>query len=488
VAALSSDIDLDIAANQPFHKNLSGKMRIHLDRGTARFALLAALIAAAFLFGGSARDDVLSLVILRPLSVLFFGAGLLLLPRDAWRENRTLIILACAFPLLILVHLLPLPPGLWRALPGREFIWQIGQVAGIDQPWRPISLVPYRTWNSFWALFAPLAAFALALGLPRDHSRNIVYAIAIIILASGALGLLQSIGGKGNGFYLYRITNADSAVGLFANRNHQAMLLAIAFPVIAAAASLSKGSREAAKPKLWLAIGVGVMILPFLLVTESRAGLVLGVVGMVSALAVYRDPAAHLQPRRQPIKFYQRWIALGVVAAGAVLTTVLMGRDSSFQRLFEANVSDDLRFRVWGPIAEASSTYFPIGSGIGTFVEVYKIVEPDRNLSPHYLNHAHNDWLEILLTGGLPGLAILAVALWVFGAAAYRTFLTPKEASHTEMVMARLGAAIVAILALASAYDYPLRVPSLACLFAMAAVWLVRKPAGAKRVLRSSAE
>jgi len=45
--------------------------------------------------------------------------------------------------------------------------------------------------------------------------------------------------------------------------------------------------------------------------------------------------------------------------------------------------------------------------------------------------------------------------------------------------------AIILILILGSIYDYPLRVPSLATLFSLAAVWLVRIRRGPERVLRS---
>jgi O-antigen ligase len=458
-------------------------MRIQLGGRAAGLALLAAFLAIVFLLGGSARDDVISLVFLRPLAVIFLSAGLLLLPRQAWRENRPLIALALALPVLTLIHLIPLPPAVWGQLPGRELVREIGEVAGIGQPWRPLSLVPFRSWNSFWAFFAPLAALALALGLPREQSRQLVFVLAFVILVSGVLGLLQSVGAPGNGFYLYRVTNEESAVGLFANRNHQAMLLAIAFPVVAAAASLSRGTREAVRPKLWLAIGAGVMIVPFLLVTQSRAGLVVGAVGMVAALLVYRDPSAQLQPRRKAVaRINYRWVGIGAVAAGLVLTTALVARASSLQRLFAGSPEgEDLRLRVWGPIADAAWSYFPFGSGMGTFVEVYKVIEPDENLSPLYLNHAHNDWLEMLLTGGLPAVLILAVAIWFLGRAVLRALVGQRSDSSSETVLARLGAAIVIILALGSAYDYPLRVPSLACLFAIAVVWLVRRHDSLKR-------
>jgi O-antigen ligase len=457
-------------------------MRIQLGGGAALFLLSAAFLVAMFLLGGSARDDVLSLFLLRPLAVVGLGVGLMLVPREVWRDHRALLALALALPLLALLYLIPLPPALWRAIPGRELVWQVGELAGGGQPWRPLSLVPYRTWNSLWSFFAPLAMLCLALCLHRDQSRKMAYVLTGVIFVSGVLGLLQSIGSSGNGFYLYRITNDDSAVGLLANRNHQAMLLAIAFPTIAAVASLSKGSRETVKPKLWLAAGAGVMVLPFLLVTGSRAGLVLGAVAIALSLAVYRNPSAHLQARRQPIKAVYRWAAVGVIGASLVLMTALVARSSAIERLFSKDATDDLRLRVWGPILREAWAYFPFGSGNGTFVEAYQVIEPTAGLSPQYLNHAHNDFLELLLTGGLPAVAVVLCAAWYLGRRVVRAFLRPGEVEHRETVLARLGGAIVVILALGSAYDYPLRVPSLACLFALGVAWLVRREWGAKRL------
>ena len=87
----------------------------------------------------------------------------------------------------------------------------------------------------------------------------------------------------------------------------------------------------------------------------------------------------------------------------------------------------------------------------------------------------------MVLTGGLPAILILACVIWFLGRAIYRTFVTARHDRSSEAITARLGAAIVIILALGSGYDYPLRVPSLACLFAIAVVWLVRRHDSLKR-------
>src|SRR3546814_18783044 len=73
---------------------------------------------------------------------------------------------------------------------------------------------------------------------------------------SGGLGLAQVIGPRDGPLYLYEITNNGSAVGLFANRNHQAALLACLFPMLAVYASIDHPSAERMRLKFALCASV----------------------------------------------------------------------------------------------------------------------------------------------------------------------------------------------------------------------------------------
>ena len=113
--------------------------------------------------------------------------------------------------------------------------------------------------------------------------------------------------------------------------------------------------------------------------------------------------------------------------------------------------------------------FAPWGSGLGSFEPAYWLYEPDHLLMPAYMNHAHDDWLEIVMTGGVPAalVALLAVVAW-----GGRTFALMRNRSQAGThVVSRLGLVIILMLAVASLSDYPVRVPSLACLLVCAAVW-----------------
>ena len=53
------------------------------------------------------------------------------------------------------------------------------------------------------------------------------------------------------------------------------------------------------------------------------------------------------------------------------------------------------------------------GSGFGTFVPILQAYERPADILVFFINHAHNDWLELTLEGGI--LAVLLLAAWLLG-------------------------------------------------------------------------
>jgi O-antigen ligase len=391
-------------------------------RGSWQFWALTAFLFLTFLTGGGSRDDIQSLVILRPAAVLVCGLALFGLQWDHVRANRFLFAMTAAIFGLVMLHLVPLPSEIWGALPGRGIVSEIDKAAQLGTVWRPVSLVPIATWNALYSLFVPLAVLLLGVQLTREQRFQLLPLILGIGLVSGFLGLLQSIGAPGGPLYLYRVTSAGSAVGLFANRNHQADFLAALFPMLAIYAAGSTQSGETANRKMWLAISVGVVLIPLILVTGSRAGLFIGLIGLGSSVILFRRPKSITAHPPKAGKISLKVLVFGIVVVGLGALTALMSRAEAVRRLVAQDQIEDLRFRLWQPIVDMAWKYFPVGSGIGSFVEVYQVDEPYQLLSPTYLNHAHNDWIEIYLTAGLPGMLLVAIAAVAFCRRAYVRF------------------------------------------------------------------
>ena len=100
-------------------------------------------------------------------------------------------------------------------------------------------------------------------------------------------------------------------------------------------------------------------------------------------------------------------------------------------------------------------------------MEVFQIAEENDQLRPRYINHAHNDFLEVALTSGIAGVLLMSMALIAFVICAWR--ISRAKGMGRDVKRYRwLGLGLVALCAAASAVDYPLRTPALACLFVFA--------------------
>lgn len=435
----------------------------------AFFAVLAFLVLVFFTGGGS-RADIQSLIVLRPAAVLFCGLALLTLRAEHVRRHRFAALMTAAIFAVVMLHMIPLPAAVWGALPGRDPLATVDRAAGLGAVWRPLAMVPSGAANALFSLFVPLAVLLWGVQLSREQRFALLPVLLGLGLLSGLWGMLQAIGDPSGPLYLYRTTNNASAVGLFANRNHQAFLLAMLFPMLAIYASATRKSEDQARFTGWLALGLGAALVPLVLVTGSRAGLLVGVVAIAMATWLYRRPQINTPPKRKGKKLDLRFLLAGFGALCLGALTVILSRAEAVQRLISSDQTEDMRFQLWGPVAAMAWQYLPFGSGVGSFAEVYLIDEPYALLSPKYLNHAHNDWLELLVTAGLPGAILLIIALVAFvrrTIALYRD----RTATDRDSLFARLGAAMIVIVMIASLGDYPLRVPTMMAIFVVAVLW-----------------
>ena len=423
------------------------------------------LLAFSFVFGGASRANALRLALVElaalPLLVLALTQ---LIRQRADALNRPLAFgLVVALVALPLAQLIPLPSGLWPLLPGRDDLKLALDIVGVAPGWSPLSLTPVDTWNSLLALIPPVALFvALVIGRRGGLARwslLIFLGFALINLTLGALQL--STGSRV--FYPYESTASGFVTGLFANRNHFAILVLSTMPFGAALA----GSATARRPdqfNMYAALFAGGTVAAMLvqLAIQSRAGVVLFIPALLLSLSI-AWAAARLRLPKMPVL-----IGCGVVLAAA------LGVGATFlppvlDRFDRAEGQTEARLNRWPVVVEAGQAYLPVGSGIGSFDPVFRTVEPLNQLDSTFFNQAHNEYLQIWMEAGWIGVALIGLFLFWFVKRSWDAWFISRD---SDRFLRRAASAVILLVLIHSGVDYPLRTTAIAVLFALAAAIL----------------
>jgi O-antigen ligase len=442
----------------------------------AYFWLTALTLAGALVLGGSdnwrgERILILPALLLAAVAMLRVAGDSTVDPLRA-RLFWLLPLMLLAVPALQLV---PLPGALWSALPGR------GQLAADLQRelgtsgWRPLSLTPFQTERALQALCVPCGLFMAASVLGGAERRRLLNVVLLIGGLSVPLGLFQIIDGPDSPLYFYTISNRDDAVGLFANRNHLASLLASLLPVTIGV--LMDRVRHVTRPerdlRVWSLTALGVLLAVGATATRARIGFVMLMLSIVAAALVAwrfrrREPAA----RRLRV-----WLRLGAVLALALIAQYTL---YAFLQRLQSEQAEDLRWQLAGETLRLAAPARGLGFGIGSFPRIHDRLGDAVTDTRAYINHVHDDYLELWLEGGVPALLLAAAAvaalLWQLLRQwrAQTSRSGADEAPHDSHRGTHLGAAFaLLLLALHSAVDYPLRTLAIEAYAALLAALLV---------------
>ena len=242
-------------------------------------------------------------------------------------------------------------------------------------------------------------------------------ALAALLAAAfeGLYGILVLASGHDRIWNVPKTFHVDSATGTFVNRNHFAAFLAATLPlglgyVVAVARRARAGRRRpgvlstALGPEGSRALLLGLLTLmgiAGLFLSFSRAGTLLGLVAVTGT--------AGLSLRVRPV---YRWMAIAVIVAIAAIPLLELGAEGLALRY---RITGDDLMGPGGRMDVARDTLrmiaaFPVaGVGFGAFVWAYPVHSSPQVLL--HFTHAHNDVLQLGAEGGLPALALLAVAL-----------------------------------------------------------------------------
>jgi O-antigen ligase len=426
-------------------------------------ALCFVLLLVACLLGGGQGglgDTLAQEISLLPAALMLWLAARGKLRPRAAKWVPLLVLLPLALPLF---QLLPMPHWLLQAGSARHELALQLSVLQLKLP-GSISLDPVATEAALWHLLPALVLFVAVLTRSGRTQRWLLVALFAIAIASVLTGMAQEAAGTGE-LRLYERTNRDQAVGLFANRTHFAGMLAMLLPIAIGWVAWAVAERLEQRRMNPIAIVAGIVVIVMLVVgialSRSRAGLLLALVGVVATAPLL------LTLNRQ--KGARRFLL--IVGGLCALFTVQFSLLGAVPRLMNSGLEDG-RWSYARTTVTAAKAYLPWGSGLGTFRNAYQPFEAKAEPTRYIINHAHNDYLELALEGGIPALLLLALGAgaWIWCGLRLLRRRTDMSADAALASLLRRCAWLGASLGLLhSAMDFPLRTTAAMSVFAVLA-------------------
>ncbi|TXC74251.1 O-antigen ligase family protein [Sphingorhabdus soli] len=432
-------------------------------------ALLPAYLVLCLLLGGASAagfvgNAVLQVIAVAILARLFWTPKSVEHSANAPLDARLLYVAFALAVAWVLISWIPLPPVIWHALPGRGSVEESDALLAMTDNWRSISIQPTEALVSIFALLPPFAVLALTLRASERSREATLWSIIGFAVLSSLVGLIQLSQGMSGPAYFYAITNYGTSVGFFANSNHLATLFLIAL-VLSAEMPFGQRADRRGNGLAWQVLRAVVFLFFVinLILNKSVAGYGLSIAAV--AYWLLRNDRVRTAIRLS----LPRLMALSAIVAGAVLASIWLLSNRlaglAFDPLKGEERVDYVR-NTWHMIVDS----FPVGYGLGSFRWSYAGIEPIDRVTTVFVNHAHNDYLELLSDFGLVGLALLAIfGLWFVRR--IRWLATTRVTYPQYCLAAAMGIVLVAA---HSIVDYPIRTAAIATIFAFLAACIAR--------------
>ena len=355
--------------------------------------------------------------------------------------------------------------------------------------WRPIAIAPVLTWSSLLTLLACACAFLVTAYYPFSDwestrtefrfPRRMLRLILAMGFVVASIGLIEQAtwNGKLLWFFIpydwgHPLMDATQTRAPFVNPDHFAGYLAMIFPLALASTvypSIVTASRPSLTMRIVCAVASFVMFVAMVL-SLSRAGwmsIVLGpaIMFMLAAPSRRADDEPALLPAR--VRGFR--LALGTLAIGFALALVVVGPDARtatrerFQSTLKGTDTFSERITAWQGGAHIVHDFPIVGIGLGDWPEIFARYQPPP-WTELFFSEAHNDYIQWIAETGLIGAVFL---LW-FAWAVVRE-LRSRRSSLAPLAVPVFAAIIAGLVSMCviESFDFDLRIPALAFLFAV---------------------
>ena len=283
---------------------------------------------------------------------------------------------------------------------------------GSNDVWNAISADPFQT--RFFALQILALTVFLALlyryANTEPRVRVLVYTILGVAVASAVFGLLRHTTQQETGFVL-PLLKQNQGYGQFINKNHFAYLMEMAFGLglgILIAGGITR-DRVMVYVALLLPVWIGLVL------SNSRGGILAMLAQvLVAALLLLNVQSYPALPRSVLFSPVMKVVLVVLLVAAVLVGTFWVGGDRLASN-FEAarsefnqepvNSRDGVsRNEIWRASLKMFAAHPFVGVGLGGYwIGITAYHEASGLMTPQ---EAHNDYLELLSSGGLIGFAI----------------------------------------------------------------------------------
>jgi O-antigen ligase len=285
-----------------------------------------------------------------------------------------------------------------------------------------LSADPYGTRLVAIRIFALVLTALLLLRYTCNKARlrNLIYIILAVGLASAFSGIMRKNLQQGSGFFLPGLTIVDRSFGQFVNRNHFAylmeMCLGLSLGLIVAETSRHK--------RLMVLLAVSAFLWVALIYSNSRGGILASLCQLL-LLGVMLDPLSRLRKA----KLDTRWRLFQALAGGLAMRAFLClslialfafgvlwigGEPVIFnfqqaatdfsQQEMQNNVNTS-RKEIWSATWQLIKAHPIAGVGFGGYwVGITRYHNASGAMTPQ---QAHNDYLELMASGGIIACALV---------------------------------------------------------------------------------
>jgi O-antigen ligase len=346
--------------------------------------------------------------------------------------------------------------------------------AGLSAPiWQAISFDPYETRLMVWKLLSYGLALGLLLRYTSSHTRvrALILTVIGIGVASALFAILRQTTQRGAPEFLFPSVLLDRGYGQFVNRNHFALLMEMALGLILGLVTAGGARRERAL--LYLAAAIPVWVA--LVLSTSRGGILTMLCQLLLLALMFSLARKRERKQESDLQPYSRLTRIGgstllrLTLGACLLAATIVGivwvggeqtvsRFESIQNEISAEAQEAImgvrRKEIWEATWQMIKDHPVTGVGFGGYwAAITRYHKASGRMTPQ---QAHNDYLELLASGGVIGVLLVGWSFFLLLRFTRERLRSPDSFMRASSLGAAIGLFGVGIHSLV---DFGLHIP-----------------------------